>query len=193
MSEDNIIRQERPHEVTIPDGSHMAVAKTAVQQEASVRKVYDHAGGEDVEHIAPDKFVSDQTEALQGAPDRFVGDQGGMNNRGADALPPPVQARGPSTLEVPPEHRVTIPPTVAPPAVSARETATLPAAGHLTSSEAAKPAQALAAASESSHVEPRKPVATGAMPEMDFPARVVHLHIENENLRKRLDALDADR
>jgi hypothetical protein len=30
------------------------------------------------------------------------------------------------------------------------------------------------------------------MPEMDFPARVVHLHIENEKLRKQLDELEAD-
>ena len=30
------------------------------------------------------------------------------------------------------------------------------------------------------------------MPEMDFPARVVHLRIENELLQKRLDELDKD-
>ena len=31
------------------------------------------------------------------------------------------------------------------------------------------------------------------MPEMDFPARVVHLRIENEELRTRLDNLETDR
>jgi hypothetical protein len=30
------------------------------------------------------------------------------------------------------------------------------------------------------------------MPEMDFPARIVHLRIENELLQKRLDELDKD-
>jgi hypothetical protein len=30
------------------------------------------------------------------------------------------------------------------------------------------------------------------MPEMDFPARVVHLRIENEELRTRLEKLETD-
>jgi hypothetical protein len=39
MSEPDIIRSDRPHEVTIPEGSNKALAKTAAQQEPSVRKV----------------------------------------------------------------------------------------------------------------------------------------------------------
>lgn len=191
--EDNIIRQERPHEVTIPEGSHMAVAKTAAQQEASVRKVYQNEGGEEVEHIAPDKFVSDASDTLQGVPDRFVGEDSSLNTRGADALPAPIQAKGPAGLEIAPEHRVGVADPAVPPEFQGRESVARPVGSPSQEVAPTAPAQALASASESLHGEHREPVVPKDMPEMDFPARVVHLHIENENLRKRLDDLDADR
>ena len=180
MTEDNIIRQDRPHEVNIPEGSHMAVAKTATPQEASVRKVYEHAGGEEVEHIAPDKFVSDASDTMQGVPDRFVGDNSGIKKRGADDMPP--------------ERRVAVPDAITAPPALARGSASVLGAGATTEAPAPPAAQALASASESSHEAAHLASSPPPeLPEMDFPARVVHLHIENENLRKRLDELDADR
>ena len=194
MTEDNIIRQDRPHEVNIPEGSHMAVAKTATPQEASVRKVYEHAGGEEVEHIAPDKFVSDASDTMQGVPDRFVGDNSGIKKRGADDMPPPAQAKGPAELDMPPERRVAAPDAITAPPALARGSASVLGAGATTEAPAPPAAQALASASESSHEAAHLASSPPPeLPEMDFPARVVHLHIENENLRKRLDELDADR
>jgi len=40
MNDDGIIRGEHPHEVVMPEGSHIAVSKTAEQTQPSVRKVF---------------------------------------------------------------------------------------------------------------------------------------------------------
>jgi len=40
MNDDGIIRSEHPHEVVMPEGSRVAVSKTAEQTQPSVRKVF---------------------------------------------------------------------------------------------------------------------------------------------------------
>ena len=40
MNDDGIFRNERPHEVEMPEGSHIAVSKSAEKTEPSVRKVF---------------------------------------------------------------------------------------------------------------------------------------------------------
>lgn len=207
MPDDNIIRPERPHEVTVPEGSYMAVAKTALPQEASVRKVLKEESGEEVEHISADKFVSDGSESLQGAPDRFVGDDDSNHRevssrlpadhsrtdiRGADALPPAVQAKGASGLDLPPDYRNDVPTARMPAKLSGQGSVASPVSTPVTARGTPAPAQALASGSESVHAAQSEALMPPDMPEMDFPARVVHLHIQNENLRKRLDSLDAD-
>ena len=169
MSEPEIIRNDRPHEVTIPEGSNKALAKTAAQQEPSVRKVL-REGGDEVEHIHPDKFVSDTPEPLASRPDKYVHADAADNTQVPDAYVKVTEARGPADTAMPP-----------------RAAQTLPAQ-----------AQALGAASESSQAKNPTDASEAsaqpaqAMPEMDFPARVVHLRIENELLQKRLDELDKD-
>jgi hypothetical protein len=180
MSEPDIIRSDRPHEVTIPEGSNKALAKTAAQQEPSVRKVLNEAGGEEVEHILPDKFVSDTPEQLAKQPDKYVNADAGANTRGpADAQAPARIANAPASAPGMPAGA----------AIAGRAPAALAPAG----------AQALSAASESlteavasSAAQAAKVIPAPDMPEMDFPARVVHLRIENELLQKRLDELDKD-
>lgn len=192
MSDPDIIRSDRPHEVTIPEGSNKALAKTAAQQEPSVRKVLNEAGGEEVEHILPDKFVSDTPEQLAKQPDKYVNADAGANTRVPDASMKVSESRGPTDAQAP--GRIANAPASAPGmpagvAIAGRGPAALAPAG----------AQALSAASESlteavasSAAQAATVIPAPDMPEMDFPARVVHLRIENELLQKRLDELDKD-
>ncbi len=191
MSEPTIIRSDHPHEVTIPEGSNKALAKTAAQQEPSVRKVLNEEGGEVIEHILPDKFVSDTPQALDSRPDKFVNADAAANTQVPDQYVKVAERKGPADATAVPRSAgagpaalgATLPPG---PAV-ARDKVVLPQAG----------AQASGSASESSNESALPQAAKAAMaapdlPEMDFPARVVHLRIENELLQKRLDDLDKD-
>lgn len=191
MSEPDIIRSERQHEVTIPEGSNKALAKTAAQQEPSVRKVLNEGGGEVIEHILPDKFVSDTPQALDGRPDKFVNADAAANTQVPDQYVKVAERNGPADAKAVPRTAGASPAalgaTLPPGSAVARDKLVLPQAG----------AQASGLASESSD-ESALPVTAKAalpapdMPEMDFPARVVHLRIENELLQKRLDDLDKD-
>ncbi len=179
MSEPDIIRSDRQHEVTIPEGSNKALAKTAAQQEPSVRKVLNEGGGEIIEHILPDKFVSDTTPALQSRPDNNISADKPAKTQGL------VDAAATSQVSVPAPSSMGTHTAAAPPS---RDEATPTSPG----------AQASGPASESFGEDRVLPKATAtapsfpAMPEMDFPARIVHLRIENELLQKRLDELDKD-
>lgn len=191
MSEPTIVRSDHPHEVTIPEGSNKALAKTAAQQEPSVRKVLNEEGGEVIEHILPDKFVSDTPQALDSRPDKFVNADAAANTQVPDQYVKVAERKGPADATAVPRSAGASPAALgatlpAGPAV-ARDKVVLPQAG----------AQASGSASESSNESAFPQVAKAAlpvpnMPEMDFPARVVHLRIENELLQKRLDDLDKD-
>jgi hypothetical protein len=58
-------------------------------------------------------------------------------------------------------------------------------------SEGPKAANAAPAAAAASTTK-APPIAQHPEPEMDFPARVVHLKIENDNLRSALDKLESE-
>ena len=156
-----------------------------------MRKVLREGGADEVEHILPDKFVSDAPDQLASRPDKFVHADAAANTQVPDAYVKVAEVRGPADATAPPRTaRAPVPGAQASAgaAVTQRSAAVLPESQ----------AQALGLASESSQASTLA-IASAAsvmpapdMPEMDFPARVVHLRIENELLQKRLDELDKD-
>jgi hypothetical protein len=68
MTEPDIIHSNRPHQVSIPEGSHVAVSKTGTPQEPSVHKNYRAGGGEDIPPDIPDRMSpassDDQTNRM---------------------------------------------------------------------------------------------------------------------------------
>ena len=169
MNEPNLIRNDHPHQVSMPDGAHLAVGKKAIAMEPSKPKVV-----ADVDAIVSESSIDEQgviaPEALpeqsevalvpedlpathaepgllieRSEQDRFV------------ALPEPV----PEPLL---QHRLPEP-----------ELAShAPVAAVFVAARAAAPALSDAMLT--------------TLP-MDFPARVVKLKIENDSVRKKLDAL----
>ena len=181
MTEPDIIHSNRPHQVSIPEGSHVAVSKTGTPQEPSVHKNYRAGGGEEIPPDIPDRMSpapqEDRThrttpgEGLH-APERTDLAKAPLSHQG--------DARG-MVASSPVPHETT----------SFSVATQAPSSPIAPSALEAKSVQVSADASDSKDVNA---LPEGmAMPEMDFPARVVHLRIENEQLRTRLEKLDADR
>ena len=176
MSEPDIIHSNHPHQVSIPEGSHVAVAKTATAQEPSVHKNYRPGTGEEQTDQVPDRFSPDAREAPPPRPVEVAVTQAPERTDLAKApLTTPDDAR---VHQVPSAQTQRIAPS-APQASVPAQTNPAPSA-----------TQDLPPAADSldEHASPEGL----EMPEMDFPARVVHLRIENEELRTRLEKLETD-
>jgi hypothetical protein len=176
MSEEpEIIHSNRPHQVSIPEGSHVAVAKTGTPQEPSVHKNYRPGTAQESEQ-APDRYSPDTlqepTARMAGSTPAEVPDR---TNLAKTPLQTPVDRMASDVPAAKPASGVTpaAPPAQVPPPPA-------PAS-----------AQDSSSAVDSSIEHDALP--EHEMPEMDFPARVVHLRIENEELRTRLDNLETDR
>ena len=167
-----IIKSDRPHTVSMPEGTNVAVGKKGEAMEPSVRKVLADGEGHAVEHMVMDGGVSksaDQNASVNAqdanfkgykdaaeAPDRFVAQEKNA------AIPAPARkAVDVSKLDaaLKPQDKPTSVDTV--------------------NSPAQNPEQA-----------PEAKEVYAAEPEMDFPARVINIKIENDQLRARLDKLE---
>jgi hypothetical protein len=168
-----IIKSDRPHEVTMPDGTNIAAGKKGEEGTPSVRKVLADPDEHAVEHLVMDGGVSQLADekhsvhaqdpnykGYQSAaemPDRFV------SNEKSVSAPPPVR----KSIDVAKLDSI------------------------LNPQEKANGADAIEsqAATKELAAEISKPV-YAAEPEMDFPARVINIKIENDQLRARLDRLE---
>lgn len=224
MSDSDIIRHEAPHQVTMKEGSTMAVGKKAEAIEPSVRKVLAPEDGLMLEHKLQDHRLAvpegqDAAKALEQpsferdihagralAPeaDAAGGSLGGLLLKRAledhaVALPPeaaPAAAEhelpaartsaaaeaGPLIPQFENDHMVLVPPPLAEKAPQALDPGTardpLPA----------PMAQDLPAQADSGE-SPELSEAMTEMLQMNFPARVVKLKIENDKVRSKLDFL----
>lgn len=168
-----IIKTDRPHTVSMPEGTNVAVGKKGEAMEPSVRKVLADADEHPVENLVmvggvsksvdQNKDVISQDPNFKGyqsaaeMPDRFV------SNEKQAAIPAPVR----KAVDVTQLDSI-LKPQEKPVGADAIESKT----------ELAAPA-------------PEEPVVDwGPEPEMDFPARVINIKIENDQLRARLDALE---
>lgn len=156
MSDDNLIRSDSPHQVTMAEGTHVAVGKKADAGQPSVRKVLAEPDGIVIEHSLKDNLVQLPEVA---------------------AVPSPAQ--GP-VVERSESDRFVEVPTVAP-ETFLQPNEPMPAwalekpEAMLTGAAGAEP--------------PASSDAMEMMKQMDFPARVVKLKIENDKVRTKLDGL----
>jgi hypothetical protein len=161
---------------SIPEGSHVAVSKTGTPQEPSVHKNYRAGGGEDIPLDIPDRMSPaspvDRTNRMTPGEDAPLSERTDLAKTHLN-----TQADARAMVPPPPAQQASV---VMPPSRTSADT-----------SFSNETVQVSSAQSDSKHVNA---VPEGAvMPEMYFPARVVHLRIENEQLRTRLEKLDADR
>jgi len=224
LSDPDIIRHEAPHQVTMKEGSTMAVGKKAEAIEPSVRKVLTPEDGLILEHKLEDhRLAVPEGQAAASAPeqpsferdihigralapeaDAASGPLGGLLVKRAledhnIALPPeaakataehdapaararaPAEA-GPLIPQFENDHFVLVPPPLAEKAPLALDRG--PESEPL---EASPPKDPLSQAD--SEDMPELSDALVEMMQMNFPARVVKLKIENDKIRTKLDAM----
>ena len=226
MSDSDIIRNDTPHQVTMNEGSHMAVGTKAEAVEPSVRRVLAAEDGPVLEHKLQDHrlevpeghdpakplhqptFERDihHDRALAPAADAASGPLSGLLVKRAledhaVALPPesvkaaaeydvsaararPAAEAGPLIPQFENDHFVVVPPPLVEKAALALD--------HLTARDpldAAHTQDSLAQAE--SEEMPELSDALIEMMQMNFPARVVKLKIENDKVRSKLDTLQS--
>jgi len=179
MSEDNkpsenlIIKSNQPHSVTMPEGTNVAVGKKGEEGTPAVRKVLADPDSHVVEHVVMDGGVSkttDQNVSVNAHDPNYKGYQNAAempdrfvsNEKSADIPPPARKSIDVTKLD-----------------------------SNLKPQEKAVGADAIESKAATNKVaaEISKPV-YAEEPEMDFPARVINVKIENDQLRARLDKLE---
>lgn len=168
-----IIKSDRPHTVSMPEGTNVAVGKKGEAMEPSVRKVLADSDEHPVEHMVMDGGVGktlDQNKEVKVQDPNFKGFQGA-----ADAPDRFVSN----------EKQAAIPDRVR------KEIDVTKLNSILKPQEKPVGADAVESQAEIAAPAPGEPVADfGLEPEMDFPARVINVKIENDQLRARLDKLE---
>ena len=179
MSEDNkpseplIIKTNQPHSVTMPEGTNVAVGKKGEEGTPAVRKVLADPDEHVVEHLVMDGGVSksiDQNVSVNAQDPNYKGYQ-------SAAEMPDRFVSNEKEVKVPPASRTSIDITKLDSILNPQEKAS---GADAIESKAATPAV---------EAEISKPVYEEE-PEMDFPARVINIKIENDQLRSRLDKLE---
>ena len=168
-----IIKSDRPHEVTMPEGTNMAVGKKGEEGTPSVRKVMADPDENAVEHMVMDGGVSksaDQNASVIAQDPNYKGYQNA-------AEMPDRFVSNEKEAKVPPASRTSIDITKLDSILNPQEKAS--GADAIESK----------AVSKELATEISKAVYE-AEPEMDFPARVINIKIENDQLRARLDKLE---
>ena len=168
-----IIRSDRPHEVTMPEGTNMAVGKKGEEGTPSIRKVLADPDEHAVEHMVMDGGVSqnaDENHSVIAQDPNYKGYQSAADM-------PDRFVSNEKTAAIPPPQRKSIDVTQLDSILKPQEKAS--AVDAIESKVATKEVVA----------EVSKPVYQ-AQPEMDFPARVINIKIENDQLRARLDRLE---
>ena len=179
MSEKNhpeeplIIKSDHPHEVTMPEGSNIAAGKKGEEGTPSVRKVLADPDEHPVEHLVMDDGVSqlaDEKHSVYAQDPNYKGYQSAaempdrfVSNEKTASVPPPVR----KSIDVTQLDSILKPQEKAV-GVDAIESQ---AVGEEVAATASEPVY---------EVEPI----------MDFPARVINIKIENDQLRARLDKLE---
>jgi hypothetical protein len=168
-----IIKSDRPHEVTMPEGTNVAVGKKGEEGAPAVRKVLADPDEHAVEHMVMDGGISksaDQNLSVNAQDPNFKGYQSAAD------MPDRFVANE-KDAKIPPAARKTVDVTKLDSILKPQEKAV----GVDAIESKAAPTEAAA--------EIQEPVYE-AEPEMDFPARVINIKIENDQLRTRLDKLE---
>jgi len=182
-----IIKTDRPHTVSMPEGTNIAVGKKGEVGSPAVRKVLSDGEQNVVENVVMDGGVSKSNDpnqvvmAKEEVNKGFQSKEGGHENikgyqSAADA--PDRFASQPKDAPVPPANKKSID-------ISQLDSILKP--------------QASTAAVDTVTNEPEKAAenptlktasTSSPMPEMNFPARVIKVKIENDQVRERLEKLE---
>jgi hypothetical protein len=179
MSEENnpseplIIKSNQPHSVTMPEGTNVAVGKKGEEGTPAVRKVLADPDDNVVEHMVMDGGVSktiDQNVSVNAHDPNYKGYQ-------SSADMPDRFVSNEKSADIPPPTRTSVDITKLDSILKPQEKAV-----------GADAIESKAVTNEGA-AEISKPV-YAEEPEMDFPARVINIKIENDQLRARLDKLE---
>jgi hypothetical protein len=168
-----IIKSDRAHTVSMPEGTNNAVGKKGEAGEPSIRKVVADPDEHPVEHVVMGEGVSKAPEKTAdnfAKEDVFKGYQGAVDapDRFVDAS---------KEAAVPPPLRNAVDITKLKTHLESQDN---PTAVEAIEDDGLKD-ELLARARAAKHA---------AQPEMNFPARVINLKIQNDKLRTRLDNLE---
>jgi hypothetical protein len=179
MSEENnpseplIIKTNQPHSVTMPEGTNVAVGKKGEEGTPAVRKVLADPDEHVVEHLVMDGGVSksiDQNVSVNAQDPNYKGYQSAaempdrfVSNEKSAGIPPPSR----KSVDITKLDSILKPQDKAVGA-DANESKVVT---NEVAADISKPVYA-------------------AESEMDFPARVINIKIENDQLRARLDKLE---
>ncbi len=168
-----IIKSDRAHTVSMPEGTNNAIGKKGEAGEPSIRKVVADPDEHPVEHVVMGEGVSkapEQTTDIYAKEDVFKGYQSA-----ADA--PDRFVDVPKEAAVPPPLRNSVDITKLETHLESQE---IPTAVEAIEDDGLKD-ELLARARAAKH---------SPQPEMNFPARVINLKIQNDKLRTRLESLE---
>ena len=168
-----IIKSDRAHTVSMPEGTNNAIGKKGEAGDPSIRKVVADPDDHPVEHMVMGEGVSkapEKTADNYAKEDNFKGYQGL-----ADAADRFVDA--PKDAAVPPPLRRSIDITKLKTLLASQDTST---AVEAVEGDALKD-ELIARARAAKNSD---------QPEMNFPARVINLKIQNDKLRNRLENLE---
>ena len=183
-----IIKTDHPHTVTMPEGTNIAVGKKGEVGAPVVRKVMADGEGEAVENVVMDGGVSssnDPSKDVMAKGENNKGyqskEQGQENIKGyqSAAEAPDRFAAQPKEGAVPPPNKKSIDVSQLDNILKTKAVeSSVDTVTNEPDNVALKP------------VSQAKSVLSEAMPEMNFPARVIKVKIANDQVRERLDKLE---
>lgn len=182
-----IIKSDRPHTVSMPEGTNVAVGKKGEAGTPAVRKVLADGENNVVENVVmdggisassgPSKDVMAKGESYKGHQSKEEGQENFKGYQGRSDSPDRFIAQ-PKEAPVPPLVKKSIDVSQLESVLKSKASETgVDTTSNESEKQAAKPATQVASAAES-------------MPEMNFPARVIKVKIENDQVRARLESLE---
>ena len=183
-----IIKTDRPHTVTMPEGTNIAVGKKGEVGAPVVRKVMSDGENNAVENVVMDGGVSSSND-----PSKDVMAKG-ENNKGHQSKEEGQEnfkgyqsaAEAPDRFAAPPKEAAVLPQNKKSIDVSQLDSI-------LKTKAVESSVDTVANEPDNIALEPvsqAKSVLSEAMPEMNFPARVIKVKIANDQVRERLEKLE---
>ena len=186
--ESMIIKSDRPHSVSMPEGTNVAVGKKGEAGSPAVRKVMADNENNVVENIVMDGGVSQSSdprkdvmakgEVNKGYQSKEEGAENFKGYQSAVDAPDRFASQA-KDAPIPPAGKKSIDLTQLD---SILRTKASPVGADTVSNEPEIQSAMAASQTEAASSEP--------MPEMNFPARVIKVKIENDQVRERLEKLE---
>ena len=183
-----IIKTDRPHTVSMPEGTNIAVGKKGEAGAPVVRKVMADGEGEAVENVVMDGGVSSSND-----PSKDVMAKG-ENNKGYQSKEQGQEnIKGYQSAAEAPDRFAAQPKEGAVPSPNKKSIDVSQLDNTLKTKAVESSVDTVTNEPDNVALKPvsqAKSVLSEAMPEMNFPARVIKVKIANDQVRERLDKLE---